>query len=535
MTTRGVPWRRLGVWTLVVLCGAGVALRWWTRYATTTIEWQLRERAVWCAAWRAALPSAAGLQERLVALDDTLDPLDSTMRLTVLSPQGVVVADAADPAALGRSQHDAPDVLAAFARGVGSTRTPDGAWVVTKAVMADGDLLGAVRVRLPADAARRVFWDVQRRVGWTALGCWIVGCLLLGWRRTRGVLVEPVNESVTPSPMAETILTVLERWPDGVVLVDRHERLQYCNRAALQLTSDQPLAWQGHHVWEVFRWPDVHMALTAARGTSDVVEYEIRTPASAGDRLILVHAMAVGEYVGLIVRDVTTLRHLERVRRDFVANVSHELQTPLMALVGYLELLREEPAVAGGAAAEWAEKIAGQAERLQTLLASLLRLARAEAETMPALVPCDLAVVVREALQRWTPLTPIGVAVACEIAPGDHWVHADPAALVQILDNLLSNALRHTDTGTVTIELERTNAGQTLAVRDTGIGIPLRMQERVFERFYQVDPVRGQDRSGTGLGLAIVKHLVQAQQATITVQSTEGVGTVFFVRWFIKS
>ncbi len=227
-----------------------------------------------------------------------------------------------------------------------------------------------------------------------------------------------------------------------------------------------------------------------------------------------------------VLRDISALRRLETVRRDFVANVSHELKTPLTSIAGYAETIVAE-AEPGSAARRFAETILANARRMHQLVEDLLDLSRIESggwRPVPRLV--ELGAAVRDA---WTPFaeTGAGRGVGFESrVPATARATVDPEALRQVLTNLYDNALRHTPRGgSISVAATPGPAGVTVAVTDTGSGIAPEHLPRIFERFYRADPARSRDQGGTGLGLAIVKHLIEAHGGGVEASSTLGKGT----------
>lgn len=234
----------------------------------------------------------------------------------------------------------------------------------------------------------------------------------------------------------------------------------------------------------------------------------------------------------VVLADVTELRRLEAVRREFVANASHELRTPVAAIRGYAETL------AGGALADRAaaERFVGgllrQAERLNQLLDDLLDLSRIESGGHP-LVPRrlpvgeTLALLVGAARDRAARKE---IALALEPVPPDLEVWADPTAVESVIGNLVDNAVKYTPAGgRVTVSAAAGDGRVRIDVRDTGPGIAPHHLPRIFERFYRVDPGRSREVGGTGLGLAIAKHLVQESGGELGVESTPGAGSRFWV------
>jgi signal transduction histidine kinase len=228
----------------------------------------------------------------------------------------------------------------------------------------------------------------------------------------------------------------------------------------------------------------------------------------------------------LVLRDVSQLRRLEAVRRDFVANVSHELKTPLTSIAGYAETLAQE--TPPGQPRQFADTIVHNARRMQRLVDDLLDLSRIESGGWrPQPEDLDLGRVVEDSWETVAEAAQHrGVTLAASPDTTRQRVWADAEALHQVFTNLFENAIRHTPAGgRVTVTARRDGAAIGIDVRDTGSGIPAEHLPRIFERFYRVDPARSRDQGGTGLGLAIVKHLIEAHGGRVTAESSLGQGT----------
>jgi two-component system sensor histidine kinase SenX3 len=236
-----------------------------------------------------------------------------------------------------------------------------------------------------------------------------------------------------------------------------------------------------------------------------------------------------GGLVLLLVEDQTERRRVEEVRRDFVANTSHELKTPVGALALLAETV-EDAADDPEAVRRFAGRMRQEATRLTNLVQDMITLSRIQAvEPIPDPVPVDLDVVVAEALDRCRmKATARGIELASTGVRG-LLVRGDEELLVTALRNLLDNAVAYSPEKTkVVVSTRQTGADLVeLAVTDQGIGIPERDLERIFERFYRVDPARSRVTGGTGLGLAIVKHVTAAHGGKVTVSSREGAGSTF--------
>ena len=227
------------------------------------------------------------------------------------------------------------------------------------------------------------------------------------------------------------------------------------------------------------------------------------------------------------VHDITELRRVESVRRDFVANVSHELKTPIGALGLLAETISqsEDAAVVKGLS----EQILREADRLARIVDDLLDLSFVEAQEAPTREQVPVRVIIDEALERVRPLALArGIPLHDQEPPDDLVVACDPGQLVSAVTNLLDNAIKYSDElARVDVSARRENGDVVIEVQDRGIGIPATDLERVFERFYRVDKARSRSTGGTGLGLAIVRHIAHAHGGDVTVTSLEGEGSTF--------
>ncbi len=224
--------------------------------------------------------------------------------------------------------------------------------------------------------------------------------------------------------------------------------------------------------------------------------------------------------------DVTRLRQLERVRRDFVANVSHELKTPLTVIGGVAETLMDN-SLTPDERRRFADMIVANTRRMHRLVDDLLDLSRIESGGWrPAPSAVELPAVVAEVFAAVRPrVEGRGVALVSDVPNDASAPYADPTALRQVISNLVDNAVRHTAHGSVRVAARAEGNGVAIRVSDTGDGIAPEHLPRIFERFYRVDAARSRAEGGTGLGLAIVRHLVEAHGGTVSAESTVGTGT----------
>jgi two-component system phosphate regulon sensor histidine kinase PhoR len=323
----------------------------------------------------------------------------------------------------------------------------------------------------------------------------------------------------------ELLGALVETMNEGVVAIDSMRRVIRINRSGRQLLDVQ---LETPFTIDLFpRDRVLQDALADAMGgvPVDGVETQI------GQRTLAVTARPLGDGGAVLALfDLTGLRKLQAVRRDFVANVSHELKTPLTAIRGFAETLAAE--TTDPQHARFADTIRSNAERMQNLVDDLLDLSKIESGGWrPAPVTLDAEHAVSDAL---TPLreeaSRKGANLVSEIRARS--LRADPMAVRQIVTNLVENAIRYTPKGgTITVFTRNEGRSVALGVRDTGSGIPAEHLPRIFERFYRVDPARSRAAGGTGLGLAIVKHLAEAHGGSVSAESDPGRGTTVCARF----
>ena len=336
----------------------------------------------------------------------------------------------------------------------------------------------------------------------------------------------------------EQLRTILSGMVEGVIAIDNAQVILFANDRAGVLLEFAPGQAVNRKLWEITRQRAVHQLVERALGGEGPHREELDWKGPTVKSLVVYVSRLPGPAspgAVIVLQDTTDLRRLERLRQDFVANVSHELKTPLANIKSSVEVLLdgavEDPSVRG----MFLEQIAEQADRQQLLIEDLLSLARIESGESGLefdAVPVEDAV--HACLDRHRTraeakgLTLDGVALAG--CPADIAVWVDEEGLAQLLDNLVDNAIKYTpDNGRITARWQAAPDSVQIEVEDTGIGIPERDLPRVFERFYRVDKARSREMGGTGLGLAIVKHLVQAMRGQVRVTSELGVGTKFAV------
>ena len=489
------------------------------------------------------------------------------VRVTLIGRDGTVLGDSEVDASRIPSldnHADRPEVAAALGGREGSSIRASGTLALRLLYVAVPHPQGAVRLAVPERESRDFLVRTRQVAAATALLAFVLALLLAGLvHRLRtaplkqlrtalqrigegdltartggqgGGAVSALGQSIDEmaARLGERVerlesdrselSSVLDRLDDGLAVIDRAGQIQRVNRSFETWVGRKGLL--GQRLVSLFRDPDNRVAVEAAlnEGKPAVHETEL------GNRTVQLSALPLKSGALIVIRDLTRTRQLEGVRRDFVANVSHELKTPLTSMRGFAEALADtglQPQMAR----EFAGRILANADRMQRLVDDLLDLSRIESGAWhPELEELRVEPLVADA---WTSLHPTpetrGVRLTMDV-PEDVTVVADRDALFQVLSNLLDNAVRYSPDGsTIRLRVRTSDDGTRFEVTDDGPGIPSAQLERVFERFYRVDAARSREAGGTGLGLSIVKHLIAAHGGRVGIDSVLGQGTT---AWF---
>ncbi|MDR1215697.1 MAG: PAS domain-containing protein [Treponema sp.] len=331
------------------------------------------------------------------------------------------------------------------------------------------------------------------------------------------------EQLVSLQERSDAINAIMENMSEGAALLDRRGTILSANKSVLRIFGvDTPM--EGKNILELLR--DITLleytrnALTGSRGETDMER------ADKDYRVYFSPVMDNGAV--LLFLDVTEKMKAEKLRREFSANVSHELKTPLTSIYGYAELL-DSGMVLDHDKAAFIHKIKDESERLIMLVEDIMLLSRLdEEESREQFTAVDLAVVIREVVEMLTQkamASNVSVTIN-DVTAGGVIVRANRSMMVELFFNLIDNAIKYNkSSGVVTVDMMENNGLATVSVLDMGIGIPKSAQSRVFERFYRVDKSRSKKTGGTGLGLAIVKHITTIHNAELTLDSNEGEGT----------
>ena len=330
---------------------------------------------------------------------------------------------------------------------------------------------------------------------------------------------------------------VLNSMGEGVLLLNQADRIVLMNPMGEKILGTAQKETLGRHYLEVVRNP-VLADLLARSKKEDNSSGEIDFTVGREEKTFAVSSAAIrverehllGQIV--VLSDITSLKRLMRMRTEFVSNVSHELKTPLTAVLGYVETLLSGAIDDKKNRGQFLQKISDQAQRLNALITDVLELGRIESGMyISSLEPVGLEDVVQQAVELLKAKMESKSIVLKQEIPQGAKVVAHREGLFHVLENLLDNAVKYSpEKSEIRLAARESEDGKVeVSVEDHGIGIPKEAQTRVFERFFRVDVSRSREAGGTGLGLSIVKHLVEKMKGEVSLSSEEGKGSTFSI------
>lgn len=514
---------------------------------------------------------AAGQTAGLADLADRLgDRINA--RVTIIDRDGVVRGDSFEDPAGMENLRDRPEVIEALAVGVGGSTRRSGAvrqqmLYVAVPVSVNGEVVGFARVALPLTAMSSYLSGMNRNIiagSLVAAAIAIALAFQISWmtvgplkklthmsgRMADGELEQKINvathdevgdlarafnrmavrlrEMVAAlTSQRDTLTAVLCTMEDGIFVLDGEALIATFNPAACRLLELPEEGLEGRSIVEAvhdYELADiVQRCLKTRHAQSGSVELSSR-------RVVRVTAAPLKGQPGCLVllQDLTEMKRLERVRRDFMANISHELRTPAASLKAIAETLEDGALDDPALARDFLAKMNAEVDRLAQVIQELGELSRIESGEAPMLrEPFDLSETVREAAARLAPQAGrAGLKLDVSVPAGLPAALGDRERIEQVLVNLLHNAVKFTPAGgSVTVSAMTERDGIQVTVSDTGVGIAPDDLPRVFERFYKAD--RARSGGGTGLGLAIAKHIVEGHGGRIWVESIEGKSSIF--------
>jgi len=527
------------------------------------------------------LPTASGesLQQQVRSLGEQI-----STRFTLVDATGKVLADSEQPtleAVAAMDNHlNRQEFVEANHSGSGASRRLSPTLHVpflyhALSIQKDDQTVGFVRAAQPIASVLAEVASIRRLIWLAGLGVGLAGLLVTYWLTRRivqpiqaltaaaeamtagnaprrvnlsssdelGTLARAFGHMVEKLSERESALrqsvdrhaTVLSGMNEGVLAVDANQRVLFANVAAGNILGFVPDQAEEQTLLEVVRSNDLREIVQRALTTQQLVQGEIEWQADSQHTLDVNATPLPGDPcpgVVLVLHDITEIKRLEGLRQEFVANVSHELKTPLSSIKAYSETLLNGALEDRDNARRFLHRIDDQADRLHELILDMLSLARIESRQAAfELTNVSLSRVAGLCMTDYEARsTAAQITLNNEIAQSEITVKADEESLLQILGNLVDNALKYTPAGgTITLRCRQEEGDAVLEIADTGPGIDAIHHERLFERFYRVDKARSRELGGTGLGLAIVKHLSQAMGGSVSVQSVLGEGSVFRV------
>jgi two-component system phosphate regulon sensor histidine kinase PhoR len=508
---------------------------------------------------------------------------DGKVRFTVTTPTGKVIGESHEDLVEMRNHSDRQEIIDALHSGFGqsirlSPTLGEKMMYVAIPTRRDGRPVAVVRTAMGLTAIDQTVHDIHVHIAWAALVIAAMAALvslllsrsisqpIVRMRRiaqlfSRGQLnvrvpaagaaelddlAKALNEMasqlsdriVTITSQRNELGTILSSMVEGVFAVDSQGRLANINKAAAQLLGLDPAQAQGRSVEEVVRNADLQRFVRGTLLSDGPTEADVSFPIEEG-RFFHVRGAGLsdprGERSGavIVLSDTTRIHRLEEVRRDFVANVSHELKTPVTSIQGFVEALQEGPLADAEQTRRYVDIIARHAQRLNAIIDDLLSLSRLEDGAQRRDISFETARLrpILEAVKDLSGVKAdekqIQIALVCEESLE---ASLNAPLLEQAVLNLADNAIKYSDPGShVEIRADQTRDETTISVKDTGCGIPREHISRIFERFYVVDKSRSRKLGGTGLGLSIVKHIAQVHGGYVTVESTPGQGSSFAI------
>lgn len=494
---------------------------------------------------------------------------DIKTRITIINREGVVLADSEEDPGLMENHRSRPEISRALRGRIGrslrySTTIKEEMLYVGLPVEREGIISGVLRVSLYVEDINRFFSRLRTDIGWVVLIITFVS--LLGAFVFSRTLTRPIKELSDASQrvasgdfetkvflksrdelrelgqgfnfMTERIKSlfselsrqkeelngILSSMEEGLLALDKSGKILFCNENFQKMTQCDLV--EGKFYWEVLRESQFDELIK--KSLNNKKNYAREIVFNQRDFLCSATLLGGGEEVVITLHDITEVKRVEKIKKDFILNVSHELRTPLTAIKGFAETLEEE---VDDKCRSYVEIIKRHTDRLINIVKDLLFLSEVEEKELKLEAEdVDMKRLIENILKIFEQnIREKNLRMEFSAEDDVPVVKGDPFKLEQMLINIIDNAVKYTEKGKVAISLRQEDKKVIVEVEDTGIGIPEEHQPRIFERFYVIDKSRSRMLGGTGLGLSIVKHIVLMHNGKVNVESTPGKGTKFTV------
>ena len=505
------------------------------------------------------------------------------IRITVILLSGKVLGDSLENPAIMEEHSDRPEIIDALAKGFGwsmrfSETIGKEMMYVAVPVQQEGKVAAVVRTSIAITDIDLALKAIYAKIFWGGLlfAACAAGLSYLVSRRISQPIVKmkqiaqrfaegelSFRVPVPPSPelgdlakalnemaqqLYDRILTItrqrneleaiLSSMMEGVIAVDARGHIMSINKTAVGLLGIEASKVKRHSVEEVIRNVDLQQFINQTLESEQPTEGEMSLPAKEG-RFFQLYGVSLSDSQSqrsgavIVLNDMTRIRRLENIRRDFVANVSHELKTPVTSIIGYVETLLDGAINDPEQAKRFLQIIAKHSDRLNAIIEDLLSLSRLEEQGERSKISfekANLKPILQSAIELSSPKA-VDKQITINLLCDEHIeAQVNMALLEQAVLNLIDNAIKYSKPGgKVEITAKHTDNEIIITVKDNGCGIEEKHLSRIFERFYVVDKGRSRKLGGTGLGLAIVKHIAQVHSGFITVESSPDVGSTFTI------
>ena len=505
--------------------------------------------------------------DRIDSFVDSMGEL-ANIRITVVDTAGVVLGDSKKDPHMMENHRNRPEIMAAYAGRIGtsirySTTLKQHMLYVAIPIVKDGHLLGVLRTSMSLHRIDYLLGRLRSKILRYSIIMLLIMVIITTYFTKRisapiremlnvvhemssgnlsvrihstprdeiGRLANAFNHMATEMERMfheitverEKLHTIIANLHEGLLVMRQTGTIILVNNSLKNIVGNTAV---GKFYWQVLRYPDfmklIEQLLQSRQPTHSEVVID--------DKTYLCSATMTPTYDIIVVfHDITEMKQLERMKRDFVVNVSHELRTPLTAIKGFVETIEEM--TNDTQIQHYLQIIKRHTDRMINIVADLLTLAKLEDKTIQLdKQKIYLPDIASDVIKIFTPNAQRkGLTIEMKLHEPIPEIEADPSLLEQLIINLIDNAIKYTDEGKVVLEISHNDNFVKLTVKDTGIGIPAEHINRIFERFYVVDKSRSKRHGGTGLGLSIVKHIVLLHNGKIDVKSTPGKGSTFTV------